>query len=93
MSEEEIIKVLEDRLENSNQYVLYHSWVGTQCFEAIRGLLDLYQKEKEKNKENTAMIDLMAKVIVNLDDQLVINHYRNKEDVIKTFKELLEERN
>jgi len=51
MSEEEIIKVLEDRLENSNQYVLYHSWVGTECFEAIQGLLDLYNKEKEKNKE------------------------------------------
>lgn len=51
MSEEEIIKVLEDRLENSNLYIYYNSCVGAECFEAIRSLLELYQKEKEKNKE------------------------------------------
>ena len=75
--------------------------------ENVKDLLDLYQKEKmnssnlseqlnkekEKNKENIAMIDLMAKAIENLDDQLVINHYRNKEEVIERFKELLKERN
>lgn len=51
MSEEEIINILEDRLENSSLYVYYQSFVGTECFEAIRGLLNLYRAEKEKNKE------------------------------------------
>ena len=37
------------------------------------------------------MIDLMAITILNLDDQLVINHYRNKEEVIERFKELVNE--
>lgn len=37
------------------------------------------------------MIDLMAKTILNLDDQLVINHYKNKEEVIERFKELVNE--
>lgn len=90
MSEEKIINLLQKIAEDEQEFYNTDNIIQRT---AIQGLLDLYQKEKEKNKENTAMIDLMAKVIVNLDDQLVINHYRNKEDVIKTFKELLEERN
>ena len=54
MSEEEIIEILEDRdmfidtlYENYRQ-----STVTVKPFDkAIQGLLDLYQKEKEKNKE------------------------------------------
>lgn len=37
------------------------------------------------------MIDLMARTILNLDNQLVINHYKNKEEVIERFKELVNE--
>ena len=44
MNEEEIIKILSDEIVALN--------VGHEKYEeAVEGLLDLYQKEKEKNKE------------------------------------------
>lgn len=126
MSEEEIIYILKQRIERKT--VSSDPYYITQ--KAIEGILDLYQKEKEKRdilqtnyeilqgemnrigidtlrleagnstddvieeiKKKDKMIDLMAKAIENLDNQLVINHYRNKEEVIERFRELLEERN
>lgn len=44
MSEEEILKVL-----NSYTTDLYHSYKSDVILKAIAGLLDLYNKEKEKN--------------------------------------------
>lgn len=46
MSEEEIIKIL-----NSYTTDLFHSYKEDVILKAIRNLLDLYKKEKEKNKE------------------------------------------
>lgn len=44
MSEEEIINILSDEIVSLN--------VGHEKYEqAVKGLLDLYNKEKEKNKE------------------------------------------
>lgn len=64
MSEEEIIKTVENFLDGYRQYnvetgetyVPYKYGKGqkfcyVEDFEAIQGLLDLYNKEKEKNKE------------------------------------------
>lgn len=46
MSEEEILKIL-----NSYTTDLYHSYKEDVVLKAIRNLLDLYNKEKEKNKK------------------------------------------
>lgn len=46
MSEEEILKIL-----NSYTTDLFHSYKEDVILKAIRNLLDLYNKEKEKNKE------------------------------------------
>ena len=46
-------------------------------------LIDLIEKQDK-------MIDLMSLAIINYDDQLVINKYRDIEEVKKTFKELVE---
>ena len=64
MSEEEIIKTVDNFLDGYRQYnvktgetyIPYKHGEGqkfcyVEDFEAIQGLLDLYNKEKEKNKE------------------------------------------
>lgn len=57
----------------------------------VNFVTDRYEKQqKEINKKNK-MIDLMARTILTLDDQLVINHYKNKEEVIERVKDLIEE--
>lgn len=45
---------------------------------------DLVSKQEEKDKQ----IDLMALAILNYDDQLIINRYKNIDEVKKTFIEL-----
>lgn len=51
MTEKEAIKWLEELLKDKEKYKKYHSWVGTDTFVAIETILDLYKKEKEKNKK------------------------------------------
>ena len=46
MSDEEIIKIIKYMLENKNTDINV-----IINYEAIQGLLDLYQEEKEKNEE------------------------------------------
>ena len=48
----------------------------------------LNQIIKEKDKQ----IDLMALIILNYDDQLVINRYKNIDEVKEEFKELSKEK-
>ena len=48
----------------------------------------LERKEAKQDK----MIDLMALVILNYDDQLVINRYKNIDEVKEEFKELTKEK-
>lgn len=45
---------------------------------------DLVSKQEEKDKQ----IDLMALAILNYDDQIIINRYKNIDEVKKTFIEL-----
>lgn len=49
MSENEILNELEVALQNNN--VIYNRDYHKEIMTAIQGLLDLYNKEKEKNKE------------------------------------------
>ena len=51
MSEEEIIKNLEEFLKGPCEICKYCDGAIRNHRTAIQGLLDLYQKEKEKNKE------------------------------------------
>ena len=59
----------------------------------------LYQKALDNtvksDKENIGLkrqIDLMALAILNYDDQLVINRYKNIDEVKETFKDLAKEK-
>ena len=47
MSEEEIIKEVKTMFKDSDSKY----WIGENGVKALQGLLDLYNKEKEKNKE------------------------------------------
>lgn len=68
MSEEEIInrlsfklKFIQKNIENENQYDYY--WTKLD-FENVKGLLDLYNKEKEKNKkleEDKRVLEILEK--------------------------------
>ena len=51
MSEEEIIKNLEEFLKGPCEICKYCDGAIRNHRKAIQGLLDLYQKEKQKNKE------------------------------------------
>ena len=61
MSEEEIIKNIEDMLLHAETNLLDYEAL------AIQGLLDLYNKEKEKNKELEQRIN-KAIAFINNDD-------------------------
>lgn len=56
----------------------------------------VYQKqwldERELNREKDKIINLMAQAILNYDDQLVINKYKNIDEVKEIFKDIAEEK-
>ena len=58
--------------------------VNKQSLNISNNLLELQQKDKQ--------IDLMALAILNYDDQLVINKYKNIDEVKETFIELAKEK-
>ena len=73
MNEEEIIEYIKDEIENETD--TYH-WFDDmpenktrkqleESINAHQGLLDLYQKEKEKNKELEANYDKLSRHFVN----------------------------
>lgn len=53
--------------------------------EAIETVLSMIEKRDKQ-------IDLMALAILNYDDQLVINRYKNIDEVKETFKDLAKEK-
>lgn len=75
MSEEEIIKIL-----NSYTTDLYHSYKGDVILKAIKGLLDLYNKEKEKNKE-------LIKKYMEAESIKFWNNYISKDKIKEKIKE------
>ena len=60
MSEEEIIRNVERIIE----YKVISNYINDNDSRAIQGLLDLYNKEKEKNK-NSFSIEEIEKVLEN----------------------------
>lgn len=90
MSEDEIIKNLNDLLEHNyledvgylreeNDYVVYNN--------AIQGLLDLYNIEKEKNRQSKMRIVQLEKEIdARIED--VNTYYINKDEIRAKIKEL-----
>lgn len=59
---------------------------------AIKTVLNLITKLQRENEEKDNQIDLMGLAILNYDDQLVINRYKNIDEVKETFKDLAKEK-
>ena len=94
MSEEEIIKYIKDEIENDTD--TYHWFDNTpdnktrkqieESINAHQGLLDLYNKEKEKNKKVIDYIEKNKKKFKNLDyayPEAVINHFNKINNILK----------
>lgn len=76
-------------VEQLEKYILEISKVlGDVPIDAMKTVIENKDKELEK-KDN--IINLMSRAILNYDDQLVINKYRNKEEVKEYFEENYEE--
>lgn len=61
--------------------------VTSDMFGEIEQLTDIINIKDEEIAKLNKINDLMASAILNYDDQLEINHYRDKEHVKETFKE------
>lgn len=89
LSEEEIIKILQKIAEDEQEFYNTDSIIQRT---AMQGLLDLYQKEKEKNKEYENKI----KSVLELIDTKPYTAYTLYGDILyddENIRELLEERN
>lgn len=94
MSEEEIIKILEEfnKIKINSYAMQFVNIPYPKLQDALQGLLDLYQKEKEKNKEYENKI----KSVLELIDTKPYTAYTLYGDILyddENIRELLEERN
>ena len=89
MSEEEIIKIL-----NSYTTDLYHSYKEGVILKAIKDLLDLYNKEKEKNKriKDASLMVVGRRNGKEYAQKLVLEEYIHKDKIKQKIKELEEMR-
>lgn len=62
----------------------HSNWIGITNQKAIETVLNLIDKQNK-------VIDLMAKGILNYDNQLVINFFKNKENVKEQYFRKVEE--
>lgn len=103
MSEEEIIKECTELAKDEYQQ-LYGCWDIERAEQAIQGLLDLYQKEKEKNEKIENKIKEKLKTFRYLDEENIKNKDNMEYEecfnksvlytrIIWLLQELLEERN
>ena len=80
--------ILKRKNEESNQ-IFEENEVLKRAFNRQSGAIGNYLVElQQKDKQ----IDLMAEAILNYDDQLVINRYKNIDEVKEEFKELSNEK-
>lgn len=90
MSEEEIIKEVKSMFKDDDS----RFWIGQNGVKAIQGLLDLYQKEKQKNEELEDKIKRKIKIRkeekAECKDSIEANLILRE---IYVLEELLEERN
>lgn len=49
-------------------------------------VLNLIQEQQEENKKKDKIIDLMTRAIDNYDSQLVINNFKDKENIKQYFE-------
>lgn len=75
---EKTLKLIEDSLNKKCN--------GLEC-KVVKNNIDLRLENIQLKKQ----IDLMALAILNYDDQLVINRYKDIDEVKETFEELAKE--
>lgn len=99
LSEEKIIKRLKDTISLFNGDTHCFTYSDNERVEAIQGLLDLYQKEKEKNEKLEDKIKARIEELQTMYNNLPKNpkeHLHSKTEykiVIGELEELSEERN
>ena len=101
MSEDEIIllqdfvngKIKPDKLEHFKGSYKLGFFYLQDIQNAIKRLLDLYQKEKEKNKELSNLRGKIREKIKELEDIKYAESIEGTLEEIKLLKELLEENN
>lgn len=92
MTKEEAIEKLKQKLKPSKYggyCVLGYNkkyCFGKSDFEAIETVLSMLQEQQEENKKKDKIIDLMARAIDNYDCQLVINTFKDTEDIKQYFE-------
>lgn len=96
MNEEEILKECNELSENKH-HELGDCWDEEYSANAIKGLLDLYTQEKEKNKKLEEVIDMMAEDLVRVPENdfmsetklsvvhLINLHIEEKKEHIKEY--------
>ena len=77
MSEEEIIEKIKHLIKSSNDRTDLLSYLDEKTKESLQGLLDLYNKEKEKNKE------LQYKLELEKIDNKYNQEERDEETILK----------
>ena len=53
---------------------------------AMQTVLSMLQEQQEENKKKDKIIDIMARAIDNYDSQLVINIFKDTEDIKQYFE-------
>lgn len=100
LSEDEIIERLNKILEQWQKIVNINDdierdiemnvYIEEMPFYEIKGLLNLYQKEKEKNKELEDKIKAKIEYYKNYENLEIYEHY-NYGEIVQVLQELLEE--
>lgn len=92
MSEEEIIKKLKYLVSEYNRTAQLYSdfFIDKKDIESIQGLLDLYNKEKEKNKILELDLEEMTKSNEHKKEhwvhKAVLNSYISKDKIMEILK-------
>ena len=79
----ETIEILKQDLELAKKEDVIDIDVLTGYLEIA---LNLIQEQQEENKKKDKIIDLMARAIDNYDSQLVINTFKDTEDIKQYFE-------
>ena len=92
LSEEEIIKRLKNIIEINKSFLDCTIRENSNIYKDIQGLLDLYQKEKQKNEEFLNKLENSLDFARTSQDIISTTQANLLERIIKEFRELLEER-
>lgn len=70
--------------------LLDYGILSSEDEEPMKTVLNLIEKQQKEIEKKDKTINLMSLAILNYDDQLVINKYKDIEQVKETFKDILE---